>query len=78
MATRWFFKVEMDGTPYAMYRMDVNDTARTLDTGRWDPTEQAWVEENVLMGYLMKGEVMLDEVTEEQARAYAPEAFAKE
>lgn len=73
--TRWFAKVDPDGTPYVLFRMDKDDEAKTMDTLLWDDVDESWVDYPRLALYIIDGDPRLEEITEEQAREFSPEAL---
>jgi hypothetical protein len=75
MATRLFGKVDEEGI-YALFRMEQDDTAETLDTYLWDIITKQWVDYPRLALYVIDGDPRLEEVTEDAARMFAPDAFS--
>lgn len=75
MATRLFGKVDEEGI-YALFRMEQDDDAQTLDTYLWDIVTKTWVDYPRLALYVIDGDPRLEEVTEDAARMFAPDAFA--
>lgn len=74
MKTRWFAKTDPDGTPYVLFRMDIDDEAETLDCWLWSQGE--WVDYDRLLLYVTDGDPRVDEISEEQAREFEPSAFS--
>lgn len=73
--TRWFAKVDPDGTPYVLFRMDKDDEAETMDTLMWDTVDKSWVDYPRLALYLTDGDPRIEEIDEDAARKFAPYAF---
>lgn len=77
MRTRWFGMVDIRDGMYALFRMDMDDDAQTMATFMWDRQADDWVDDNArLVGYLVKGDPRLDEITQQQAQDFAPRAFS--
>lgn len=51
----------------AVLKMDLDDEAETLDTFRWDWDGGEWVQSNLLMGYLLDGDIDLEPITPDDA-----------
>lgn len=78
MDNRYFARVSIpDGTPEVLFRMDIDNTAKTLDCFMWDTAAAAWVEYQRFMEYLVFGDPRYDEITEQAARNFMPDAFLR-
>lgn len=77
MATRLFGKMDEQGI-YALFRMEIDDEAETMDTELWDIVSKQWVEYPRLALYVIDGDPRLEEIDEDQARRFAPDAFTAE
>ena len=77
MATRLFGKMDEQGM-YALFRMEIDDEAETMDTELWDIVTKQWVEYPRLALYVIDGDPRLEEIGEDEARRFAPDAFVAE
>lgn len=57
----------------AIFRMDMDDEAQELDT--FILSIDGWQQSPRVVGYLIQGDVDLDEITAEEANDLIPEAF---
>jgi hypothetical protein len=74
METKWFGKSDEDGL-YALFRMDHDVEQEVIETFLWDIVKKEWVDWPRLVMYFIDQEPTLVEVTESQARDFAPDAF---
>ncbi len=65
---RYFFKVDRNQKPVALYRLRHPFLAEQWFQGRWQHSDR-------LLVYLRDGEIDLDRCSEEAARDFRPEAF---
>jgi hypothetical protein len=65
---RYFFKVDRNQKPVALYRLRHPFLAEQWFQGRWQHSDR-------LLVYLRDGEIDLDRCSEEAAREFRPEAF---
>ena len=73
-STRYFERITVDGSYVGLRRMVIDDDAQTLTETTWTGTE--WVECDSILPSLYDGDVLLDEISEPDARALRPAAFA--
>ena len=65
-----YFTVTRGG---AVFRMDIDDDAETLDT--FILRDDGWTEDDRLMGYLLQGDIDLEELAPQNTADFIPPAF---
>jgi len=72
MRIRYFFRMGQDNQPLTLFRLLNDDGVRTLVEHQWLGD---WLETNRLSEALVTGDVNFDEVSEQVAAEFFPQAF---
>jgi hypothetical protein len=78
--TRYFLVSTTPGEYYGLHRIVMDPEAGAMDSEAFTypegETSRVWKPSSRIVGYLMQGDPRVDEVSEAEAQAAFPEAFA--
>jgi hypothetical protein len=72
---RYFQRIDVQGNPLVLFRLDADDKKQTLLEQRWNMDTSGWEATDRLVGYLVDGSVFVEQVDERTAMRSFPDAF---